>query len=544
MLFLCISTLLLSVSIILAVLFSTLNSTIEADLRNDTITVCNILNNSSDTISALKNVNTDTEDLRLTLISSEGDVIYDSDGNYEDFKSHKDRPEFTQAKKHGIGFSKRFSDSLSKNYYYCAKVLDNGMILRSAKTSSSVMSLFYVSFIFIAVMLVIIFILSAHIASKLASGIISPITDMRKITHDQYDEIRPLTQKIEHQNKEIKRQIEKASHQAYQHQMITDNMNEGLVVVDKDGIILSLNKFAAKIFNINELDVRNQHFGILTDNELFNQTISKALDSKRNDILIEMGELDYRVFCSPVLKSNALSAVVILMFDVTSTSRSEKLRREFSANVSHELKTPLTSINGYAQLISNGIANENDIPEFASKISKESNRLMMLIEDIMRLSKLDENSVPTEITSFSIKDIVTEVISSLSEKAQVNNIALNTEGTDFYVKSNRSQITELIYNIADNAVKYNKPDGSVTFSFTQDALRISDTGIGISSEYTERIFERFFRIDKSHSKKVDGTGLGLSIVKHIAKVNNIDIDVKSKVGEGTVFTINFNQILL
>ena len=543
MLLLCISTLLLSVSIILAVLFTTLNSTIETDLKNDTITVCNILNNSTDTVSALKNVNTDTEDLRLTLISPDGDVIYDSDGNYADFKSHENRPEFTQAKEHGIGQSKRFSDSLSKNYYYCAKVLDNGMILRSAKTSSSALSLFYVSFIFIAVMLVIIFILSAHIASKLASGIMSPITNPEKAFQDQYDEIRPLTQKIEHQNKEIKRQIEKASHQEHQHQLITDNMNEGLVVVDKDGILLSLNKFAAKIFNVNELDVKNRHFSTLTDNELFNLTISKALESRRNDVLIEMGELDYRVFCSSVLRNGELSAVVILMFDVTSTSRSEKLRREFSANVSHELKTPLTSINGYAQLISSGIAKESDIPEFASKIAKESSRLMMLIEDIMRLSKLDENSLPAETTIFSVKENVNDIITSLSKKAQNNNITIKTVGADFFIKANKSQITELIYNIADNAIKYNNPGGSVTFVFAQNSLRISDTGIGIPSEYTERIFERFFRVDKSHSKKVDGTGLGLSIVKHIAKINNIDIDVKSEISKGTVFTINFSKIL-
>lgn len=541
MLYLCITTLLLSVALILTVFFTTFNSTITTDLKNDTLTVCTILNNSDDVFAALKDVNTETEDLRFTLIAPDGTVLYDSDGDYESFSSHKSRPEFTDAKRYGIGQDHRLSQTLSKHYYYCAATLDNGMILRSAKTSSSVMSLFYASFIFILVMLVVIFALSAHVASKLTSGIITPITNPGKSPGNQYDEIRPLTQKIEYQNKEIKRQIEKASHQEEQHQLITDNMNEGLIIVDKDGSIFSLNSFAAKIFSVNVFEAKGQSFSYLTDNELFNQTVKKALSSERIDILIEMGELDYRVFCSPVIKNEELSAVVILMFDVTSSSQSEKLRREFSANVSHELKTPLTSINGYAQLISNGIAKEKDIPGFAAKIAKESNRLMMLIEDIMRLSGLEENTEITQKTLFSVKEIVLEVFSSLSEKAQLRDIMLTYEGTDFSVMSNKSQITELIYNISDNAIKYNTNGGSVTVSLSPGCIRISDTGIGIPPEYTGRIFERFFRVDKSHSKKVDGTGLGLSIVKHIAMINNIDIDVKSTVGKGTVFTVTFRQ---
>ncbi len=539
MLFLFIITLLLSVVMMLTVFFTTLDSTITEDLKNDTLTVCNILNNSDDPITSLRNVNTDTEDLRHTLINSNGKVIYDSDGKYENFESHIDRPEFTQSLSEGIGQSKRFSESMSKTYYYCAVRLDNGMILRSAKTSSSALSLFYASFMFILVMLVIIFIFTSHIASKITAGIVNPIINPKNITRQQYDELKPLTQRIEHQDKEIKRQIEKASYQEHQHQLITDNMNEGLIVLDKEGTILSLNKFAAKIFNVSEFKLRGSQFSLLSDNELFSSTIKKALSSKRSDVLIQMGEFDYRVFCSPVCQNGVLSAVVILMFDVTSTSRQEKLRREFSANVSHELKTPLTSINGYAQLISNKIAKEEDIPDFAAKIAKESNRLMLLIEDIMHLSRLDENPPPEKSTTFYLKEVIDDVVSSLSEKAQENNIQIFIEGTDFQLNSNKSQITELIYNISDNAIKYNNIGGSVKFTFLGHSLSIADTGIGIPPEYTERIFERFFRVDKSHSKKVDGTGLGLSIVKHIAKINNVQIDIQTSVGKGTVFLLTF-----
>ncbi len=539
MLLLFITTLLLSVIMMLTVFFSTLNSTIEEDLKNDTLTVSHILNNSPDPITALKDVNSDTEDLRHTLIAPDGTVIYDSDGKYENFKPHGDRPEFTKALKGEIGQSKRNSESMSKKYYYCAVQLDNGLILRSAKTSSSAMAIFYASFVFIALMLVVIFIFASRIASKITAGIVNPITNPKGSSDKQYAELRPLTQTIEHQNKEIRRQIEKASYQEKQHKLITDNMNEGLIVIDQNGDVLSLNKFAAKIFNTNEFEVKGNSFINLTDNELFKTTITKALALKRSDILIEMDEHDYRIFCSPVTKSGQLSAVVILMFDVTSTSRQEKLRREFSANVSHELKTPLTSINGYAQLISSGIAKADDVPDFASKIAKESNRLMMLIEDIIRLSKLDENSVPEEKSVFSIKEVINDVTNSLSEKAHKNSIEIFIEGADLVIESNKSQITELVYNIADNAIKYNKPGGYVKFTLADKSLSITDTGIGIPPEYTERIFERFFRVDKSHSKNVDGTGLGLSIVKHIAKSCNVDIKVKSVVGVGTTFLLIF-----
>ena len=401
---------------------------------------------------------------------------------------------------------------------------------------------FFVLVIFAVLMGIFIYIISSHIAARLALAIVKPMTDFSSLNSNiPYEEIKPLIKQIQSQNKELGRQAEKAKAQKMQLQLITDNMNEGLIVIDKNANILSINSYAAKIFSLKEYEVKQKNYSVLTENSKFIDTVARALENNRTSILIEMNDADYRVFCSPVIKDGLLNGVVILLFDVTTILQSEKLRREFSANVSHELKTPLTSINGYAQLITNGIASENDIPSFAQKIAKESNRLMFLIEDIIRLSNLDESDESNLKENFRVKETVCDVISSLSGKASARNITLQCEGPDFFICANKSQITELFYNICDNAIKYNKDNGEVTFTLADATVRISDTGIGIPPQYLSRIFERFFRVDKSHSKKVDGTGLGLSIAKHIARQNNVTISVESEPQKGTSFILTFKD---
>lgn len=428
----------------------------------------------------------------------------------------------------------------NKNHLCVSEALKSGDVLHISRSYVKLYAPLYTMIIFVLVIGLLIYFLSVRLAAALTDSVVRPFTDLLSTdSADTYAEILPLTRAIEFQNEEIKRQTENAQAREVELQLITDNMNEGLVIVDKKGYILSINDFALKVFDAEAHDVKLKHFTTLLDNEAFTAAVEKALKCSRSNALIELGEADYRVYCSPILKNSIPGGVIILLFDITSTYQSEKLRREFSANVSHELKTPLTSINGYAQIISSGIAKTEDIPEFAGKIAKESNRLMILIEDIMRLSNLDEGA-PAEPDSFiSVKEIVTETLNLLQEKADRRNISICFEGADFTVTANRTQLSELIYNICDNAIKYNKDNGSVTVTLSENSISVSDTGIGIPQEYTGRIFERFFRVDKSHSKKVDGTGLGLSIVKHIAKQNNIEIDVKSKLGEGSVFTIYF-----
>lgn len=389
-----------------------------------------------------------------------------------------------------------------------------------------------------------LYLLALRASSALTDSIVRPFKDMLSSKPEEiYAEIRPFTRAIKYKNEEIKRQTATAQEREIQLQMVTDTMNEGFILLDTQGNIKLINDFALKLFTTDKDNVKNQYYTKLFSDEIFETAVKKALDSNRSSAILEIGDSYYRLYCSPIMRNKISGGVIILIFDVTATYQSEKMRREFSANVSHELKTPLTSINGYAQIISNGLASTSDIPDFAGKIAKESNRLMMLIEDIIRLSNLDEGAPEEPSGEFSVKEVVEDVLSSLEEKASQRNIAISFTGKDFNVNANKTQLNELLYNICDNAIKYNKDCGSLTVTLLDNSIVIADTGIGIPPEYTDRIFERFFRVDKSHSKKVDGTGLGLSIVKHIAKKNNIDIKVESKLDVGSKFTVLFKENL-
>lgn len=399
---------------------------------------------------------------------------------------------------------------------------------------------FYAMVILLVFMGAFLYLLAVRVADMMTASIVKPFKNMFSSKPSEiYAEILPLTRAIKYKNEEIKRQTENAQEREIQLQVVTDTMNEGFILLDKHGNVKLVNDFALKLFGKDISLVKGGYFTNLIKDQTFEEAVKKALDSQRSNMIFETDNSYYRIYCSPIMHDDIFGGVVILLFDVTGTYQSEKMRREFSANVSHELKTPLTSINGYAQIISNGLANNSDIPEFAGKIAKESNRLMMLIEDILRLSNLDEGAPQEPQTEFSAKEAVFEVLSSLEEKATKRNISVKCEGSDFILKSNKTQVLELIYNLCDNAIKYNKENGSVLITISENEIVISDTGIGIPKEYQDRIFERFFRVDKSHSKKVDGTGLGLSIVKHIAKQNNIEITVDSKSGEGSKFTVLF-----
>ena len=430
------------------------------------------------------------------------------------------------------------------NYLHQCKTLTlgKGSALHMYTSYNKMLVPFYAFVIILVFMGAFLYLLAVRVADKMTYLIVKPFKNMFSSKPSEiYAEILPLTRAIRYKNEEIKRQTENAQEREIQLQVVTDTMNEGFILLDRHGNVKLVNDFALKLFRKDISLVKCGYFTNLTNDEAFEEAVKRALASQRSNAVFETDNSYYRIFCSPIMHGDILGGVIILLFDITGTYQSEKMRREFSANVSHELKTPLTSINGYAQIISNGLANNSDIPEFAGKIAKESNRLMMLIEDILRLSNLDEGAPQEPLTEFSAKEAVYEVLSSLEEKAERRNISVKSVGVDFIIKANKTQVLELIYNLCDNAIKYNKENGSVTVTIAENAIAISDTGIGIPKEYQDRIFERFFRVDKSHSKKVDGTGLGLSIVKHIAKQNNIEISVDSKLGEGSKFTAIFKE---
>ena len=305
---------------------------------------------------------------------------------------------------------------------------------------------------------------------------------------------------------------------------------------------MSVNECATDIFGKTESEVKYRNVSLLTDIREITDCINKALRGEKSNTAVTVGDKTYQIFCSGMQRKQHTTGAVMLLFDVSDTAKAEVMRREFTANVSHELKTPLTSIHGYAQIINSGIAKPDDVGGFVAKIEKESSRLISLIDDIIRLSKLDEGGEERDRQNVDVRTVADDVAEQLSQKARARDISFEVSGSGCVVYMNPGQLAQLVYNLCDNAIKYNRDGGSVRVTVEDGVLTVADTGIGIPPEYTDRIFERFFRVDKSHSKKVDGTGLGLSIVKHIAHTNNIEITVDSVLGKGTEFSAKFGDM--
>lgn len=486
------------------------------------------------------------------ILSSDGSLLYDADPTGKiasDGRSLLTRPEVANALSDGSGEDEAYSPGFfGKNYRYAKKLSDGSILIVSCNTLDifTLMNEFSVVLVF---MCVLIYLLTAVIAKRLTENIVAPIEQISFTEIDKqcspYEELQPFISKIAYQSREIKHQTERVERQKLRLQAVSDSMNEGLAVLDRDGNILSLNRGAARVLHIDNPDaVKSTSLLSLTGNDPdFAAKLAAAYQNKRGSFTYKTGDQTYELFYSPVSDGKDVIGVVILLFDITEKLKNEQIRTEFTANVSHELKTPLTSIHGYAQLITSGLARPEDTPLFAEKIEKESSRLMALVEDIIQLSNLDEGAEP-EKAVFSVHPMLAEILDTLSLAAEKKNVHFSLGDGDFRIEAGRSQIHELFYNILDNAVKYNKDGGRVDVSVDPcGKVRIADTGIGIPDDLRERIFERFFRVDKSHSKMVNGTGLGLSIVKHIAMNNHIGIHVDSTLGKGSVFTVDFESCL-
>lgn len=389
---------------------------------------------------------------------------------------------------------------------------------------------------------VLILLLCGILAKEITKSIVEPINEIdltKEIPHDVYNELVPFLDKVSKQNHEIKKRLIELEKQNLTLKTISDSMSEGLVILDKDMNIVSANDSILRIFGGEKNTIQGSPIKSLSQDEEFLKNIAKTYRGGASSGVFQFGEKSYRVFCSPVFSDDLPVGAVLLFFDVSSDIQSAKIRREFSANVSHELKTPLTSILGYSQIINGGIAKENDILKFTQKIEKEASRLISLINDIIQLSKLDEDKVPEEKENILILPLIEEIAESLDVKAREKDVTISTDGDNSVIFGNKAQISELVYNLIENGIKYNKQGGEVKVRVFKKTLKVSDTGIGIPERYLERVFERFFRVDKSHSKQVSGTGLGLSIVKHIAIQNNAEISVESTEGVGSTFTVEF-----
>lgn len=488
------------------------------------------------------------QNCRVTWIAADGTVKYDNRSNPKTMENHADRQEVREAMENDSGTSVRRSSTLSEHTMYYAKRLSDGTVLRLSMSQRSVLFLMGsmlspLVFIFLAACL-----LAGVLSYRVSKKIVKPLSEIDLKHPEQvetYDELSPFLQRIAAQNREIDARMAEIRKQQQEFSMITENMSEGLFVVDRNYQILSYNKSAMQIFG---MDPRQEHENLLAVNrsEGFRNAVDSALKGRHTQENLELNGRVYQIIanavCQPDFAEDMVGAV-ILVLDVTEKEAQEQYRREFTANVSHELKTPLTSISGIAEIIRNGIVKPEDIPHFAGKIYDESQRLIALIGDIIKLSRLDENQVPMERETVDMLEMARDVVQQLSSVARKSGVTLVANGTHGQVQGVRQVLGEMVYNLCENAVKYNRAGGRVWVDVQQVAdhvvLRVKDTGIGIPAAEQGRIFERFYRVDKSHSKAVGGTGLGLSIVKHGAALHHATISVSSEPEQGTEITLTF-----
>ena len=488
--------------------------------------------------------NFDSSIFRFTLVSSDGSVLYDSQAKAGEMENHLEREEISEALKDGSGSSARYSSTLTERTFYEATRLENGNVLRISVSQITVGALILGMLPAICAIILISVVVALIMSHKMATAIVKPLNklDLENPTEiETYEELTPILTKINKQHKQITRQMQDLRRMSDEFEQITNSMNEGLVLLDDKGTTLSINTAAKKLFGVDS-DVVGRNFLTVDRSADMRHAIEKALKGKHGEFREGRNGNEYQFVVNRTESEGKTVGVVILCFDVTETAFAERNRKEFTANVSHELKTPLQSIIGSAELLENGLVKPEDTERFVGNIKKEASRLVALINDIIRLSQLDEDSEPAT-ESVDLYELSKEVIEVLSVSAAKRQVNLELEGESCIIKGIRRYLYEIIYNLCDNAIRYNKENGKVIIDVSQKdgntVLSVTDTGIGIPAEHQSRIFERFYRVDKSHSKETGGTGLGLSIVKHAAIFHNASYTIESTVGIGTSIVIIF-----
>ena len=487
----------------------------------------------------------DGKNSRITLIDQDGSVLYDSQAEASSMENHKDREEVKEAAETGKGKAVRMSETLSEKTIYYALRLEDGKILRVSSTQYSVLALVYQLIVPVLWILLLMIVLSGLFASRLSKKVVEPVNKL-DLEHPEenevYEEMAPLLSRMYKQNREIKNQIDTARRQQEEFSIITENMQEGLVVIDRYTMILSGNASVWKLFHVNG-PKNGESVYVLNRSEEFQSIIDKALGGKNNEAVLKVDGSDIHVVANPVMREEQVEGAVLLLVNVTEKLEREKLRREFSANVSHELKTPLTSISGFAEIIQDGYVKEEDVRAFAGRIYKEAQRLITLVEDVIRISQLDEGEVPYEWTETDLYQTAKNVFGTLSEAAKKQDVHLYIEGDRVQLHTVPNILEEVLFNLCDNAIKYNKPGGNVCICLTENeesvCISVKDNGVGIPKEDQSRVFERFYRVDKSHSKEIGGTGLGLSIVKHGVSFLGGEVELESTLEQGTEITVSF-----
>lgn len=487
----------------------------------------------------------DTSGWRLTWIAEDGTVLYDSETDSSQMENHNEREEVKEARKNGYGESMRYSTTLTERQMYCAKLLDDGTVLRLSDSQYTWWT------ILLSMMQPILFIVTAAVAIslllafRLSKNIVKPLNSLNldsPLENSAYPELEPLLSRLAAQQHQLKLQASELERKRNEFLTATGNMMEGIVLLSDKGELLSINAAASRLLGVSPYCV-GKDILLLNNSYEMQELVHRALSGEHTETTLPVGGSDYQINATPVMSDGKVAGAALVIFDVTEKEKAEQIRREFTANVSHELKTPLQSISGCAELLSNGMVKPGDVPEFSHRIYSESQRLISLVEDIIGLSRLDEGAEDMQRTNVDLHKLAETAIDSLSNAAKEAGVALELCGDGAEVYGIPQLLGTIVYNLCDNAIKYNRRGGSVTVTTENGAggvtLTVSDTGIGIPKDQQDRIFERFYRVDKSHSKDVGGTGLGLSIVKHAALLHNATVTVDSTPGAGTTFTVFF-----
>ena len=539
--FACLLTLALCLISVTKIMYDGMYGELKAEVRNEAASISAALEamDGEETGTYIAKVGRDIPD-RITLVAADGTVLYDNYADPAQMENHSSRPEIADAVQNGSGEIMRSSETLGEVTYYYAVRLNSGSVIRIAARTKSVGGLLGNSVIWIVIVALAVFAAAVITAGALTKTIIRPINSIDlddPVSNVTYDELSPLLTKMDKQNGRIAAQIEKLSRQKLEFDYVTGNMSEGLVIFGKSGNVITANAAAQKILGGTASDYTE-----LSRDMGYIDAVEAALDGEARHARLEKDGRIYDLSATPVEGTEKYGAVLFLM-DITDRESAERMRREFSANVSHELKTPLTSILGAAEIIENGIAKKEDIPHFAGQIHSEASRLLALIEDIIKISRLDEDGFRQEFERVDLEDVCRTVIAELGCKAKDKNVTVEFEGGSACINGVKPVLHEMIYNLCDNAIAYNVDGGSVKISLLEYngsvVLSVADTGIGIPAEHCPRVFERFYRVDKSHSKATGGTGLGLSIVKHGAALHGGTISLESDVGKGTKITVTF-----
>ena len=532
--------LLLSAALFLGMLYQYFTDRFTQELESETWLVARgVESMGQDYLDGLRTDN------RITWVAPDGTVLYDNEADAASMENHADREEIQEALFGIQGTARRESATLSQLTIYVAHRLDDGSVIRLAGSQSTVVHLLMAMAPPIVLILIVTLIFAAALSSRLTKRLVRPILELdleRPEDSEVYDELSPLLTRIRRQNDTIRAQMDQLRQQKQEFTALTENMSEGFLLLDAKGRVLSYNTGVLRLLGA-AAPAEEASVLTLDRGDVFQQLVEQVLDGRRSQVRMERAGRILQLLGDPVLRDGETAGAVLVLLDVTEREQAEQMRREFTANVSHELKTPLTSISGMAEIMKDGLVKQEDVRGFAADIYQESQRLIRLVEDILHLSRLDEGGGGLERQEIDLLDLARAVEDRLQSTAKQHQVELELDGDHGTIQGLPSVVEEMVYNLCDNAIKYNRPGGKASVRVEDGAdavtVTVSDTGIGIPPEDRERVFERFYRVDKSHSKAIGGTGLGLSIVKHGAALHNAQVELDSAPGKGTTVRLRF-----